>query len=221
MVFPQFDWFACLLFLFSFFVCTEVGDDQVHKLRIFSSNISSAGKLGCIRRKTIKYFQPAATLEKPRADVEAPWKKPECFFREEANQDQTVEAEAMSGLREVCRFVGQSLEDLGLFVVSLANSLLDLLWSHSAQILGLTSFLSKSRIFRSVSPFEMLRNLLKNSGLLLSWLKTLLLKLTNIFLSKVQWFLYFKISSSVSQQFLFILPLVLFVIINRYFDHSM
>ena len=114
------------------------------------------------------------------------------------------------------------MEDLGLFVVSLTNTLLDLLWSHSAQILGVSSFLSKSRIFRSVSvpPFKMLPNLLKNSGLRLSWLKTLLWKLTNIFLSNVQ--CYFKISSSLALKLLFILPsFALFVIISRYFDHSM
>ena len=148
--------------------------------------------------KQSNVFQPPASLEKPRAeDVEASWKKTKSFFSEDANHDQTTKAEAMSHLIEVFRFVGQSLEDLGLFVVSLTNNLLDLLWSYSTQILGLTSFLSKSRIFRSVSvpPFKTLPNLLKNSRMLLSGLKTFLLKLTNIFLSKVQWFLYFHLFS--------------------------
>ena len=125
---------------------------------------------------------------------------------------------------EVYRSVGQSLEDLGLFVVFLINNLLDLLWFHSAQILGLTSLLSKSRIFRSVSVpvSKMLPNPLKNPGQLLSSLKTLLFQLTNIFLYKVECFLDSKISHSLFQNFLFFLPFVLFVIIiNRYFDHSM
>ena len=158
--------------------------------------------------KQSNVFQPPASLEKPRAeDVEASWKKTESFFSEDANHDQTTKAEAMSHLIEVFRFVGQNLEDLGLFVVSLTNNLLDLLWSYSTQILGLTSFLSKSRIFRSVSvpPFKTLPNLLKNSRMLLGGLKTFLLKLTNIFPSKVQWFLYFQ--SSLSKK------LVLFIII--------
>ena len=155
-------------------------------------------------------FQPAATLQKPRAGAEAPWKKTKCFFSEDAYHDQISKNEVLSCLTELFRFVGQSLEDLGLFVVSLTNNLLDLMWSYSAQILGLTSFLSKSKIFRSVSvpPFKMLPNLLKNSGLLLS---QLLFKLTNIFLYQVQWLLCFK--SSLCKILFFSLPLVLLVII--------
>ena len=165
--------------------------------------------------KQSNVFQPPATLEKPRAeDVEASWKKTESFFSEDANHDQTTKAEAMSHLIEVFRFVGQSLEDLGLFVVSLTNNLLDLLWSYSTQILGLTSFLSKSRIFRSVSvpPFKTLPNLLKNSQMLLSGLKTFLL--TNIFLSKVQWFLYFQSSLS-KKKILFIIIIAALTILSK------